>query len=95
MSELAQSAAQDPRLRLAHDGLQEVLHEPRLLDVRARSLLESLAKTAAGAILRAHAPREVADAFIASRLGGSARHTYGQAIERADAQSILDRALPA
>ena len=51
------------------------------------------AQIAAGAILRAHAPSAVADAFIATRLGGVARQTYGQGIERFDTKAIIARVL--
>ncbi len=94
LEELAPAVGGDPHLKRAHARLQSILHEPRLLDLRARSLLETLAVTAAGGILRAHAPSAVADAFIASRLGGSPRQTYGQAVEWADTRAILERALP-
>jgi putative acyl-CoA dehydrogenase len=94
LDELGPATAGDLHLKHAHARLQALLHEPRLLDLRARSLLETLAVTAAGAILRSHAPHAVADAFIASRLGGSPRQTYGQAVEWADMRAILDRALP-
>ena len=71
-----------------------MLHEPRLLEQRGRALTEALATLAAGAILRAHAPPVVADAFIATRLSGSPRKTYGQDLERVDTRAIVDRALP-
>ena len=58
--------------------MQGLLHEPRLLDQRGRDLAEALAMLAAGTILRAHAPAAVADAFIATRLSGRPRQTYGQ-----------------
>ena len=53
-----------------------------------------LALLAAGTILRAHAPGAVADAFLATRLSGSARTTYGQGLDAADTRAIVDRALP-
>jgi putative acyl-CoA dehydrogenase len=49
---------------------------------------------AAASILCAHAPAAVADAFIATRLSGHARHTYGQGLAWADAHAIVDRAFP-
>jgi putative acyl-CoA dehydrogenase len=53
-----------------------------------------LATLAAGTILRAHAPTFVADAFIATRLSGSPRQTYGQGLDAADTRSIVERAFP-
>jgi putative acyl-CoA dehydrogenase len=72
-----------------------MLQEPRLLDGRGRALTEALAVLAAASLLRAHAPAAVADAFIASRLAGAPRQTYGQGLESADTGAIVDRAYPA
>ncbi len=95
LQELAQAIGGDRQLGAAHSRIAGLLHEPRLLDARGRALLETIALTAAGTLLRAHAPAAVADAFIATRLAGSPRRTYGQGLERADVQTILERALPA
>ena len=45
-------------------------------------------------ILRAHAPAAVADAFIATRISGDPRQTYGQGLEHADVRAIIARASP-
>ena len=71
-----------------------MLQEPKLLDARGRTLVEALALLAAGTILRAHAPPAVADAFIATRISGDPRQTYGQGLERADVGAIIARASP-
>ncbi|HXF55021.1 MAG TPA: isovaleryl-CoA dehydrogenase [Hyphomicrobiaceae bacterium] len=84
----------DAALKAALERIRAVLYEPRLLDARARALTEALALTAAGALLRAHGPRVVADPFIATRLAGPPRQTFGQNLERADLKAILARALP-
>jgi putative acyl-CoA dehydrogenase len=94
MEELRLAAAEDARLRTAHERVEGLLHEPKLLDVRGRTLIEALATLSAAAILRAHAPAAVADAFIATRLAGNPRQTYGQGLERADTRSIVERASP-
>ncbi len=95
LEELGATAGRDKELMPQLERVQALLHEPRLLDARGRSLIEGLAKLAAGAILRAHAPAYVADAFMATRLSGGARHTYGQGLDGADVRAIIDRALPA
>jgi putative acyl-CoA dehydrogenase len=95
LAELNQTADQDAQLKRAAERLQTLLQEPRLLDIRARELVELLAVTAAGSLLRAHAPAEIADAFIAARVDGGHRYTYGQLPEWAARRAILDRALPA
>ena len=93
LEELAQAVGDDAALKTAYARVQSILHDPRLLDARARQLTESLAVLAAATILRAHAPSAVADAFIATRLS-LPRQTYGQGLERANITAILARATP-
>ena len=94
MEDLSTTAGGDPQLKAQLDRVQRMLHEPRALEQRGRSLTEALATLAAGTILRAHAPAFVADAFLATRLSGSPRQTYGQGLEGADTRSIVERAFP-
>ncbi len=95
MDDLAATAGGDAHLKAHLAGVQKLLHEPRLLEQRGRALTESLATLAAGAILRAHAPAAVADAFIATRLAGPPRQTYGHGLDAVDTRAIIERALPA
>jgi putative acyl-CoA dehydrogenase len=60
----------------------------------ARTLVEQLALMQAGALLLRHAPEAVSDAFLATRLGGGWRHTYGAGLARADTNTIVARAAP-
>ena len=94
LEDIGASVGEDRVLAAAFARVQSILHEPRALDLRARSLVEGLARLAAGTILRAHAPAAVADAFIATRLSGDFRQTWGQGLEKADTRAILDRAFP-
>jgi putative acyl-CoA dehydrogenase len=94
LEELRHAASDDPRLRSAHEDIERLLHEPALLDQRGRALIEGLAVLAAASILKAHAPSMVADAFIATRISGGPKHTYGQGLERADTRGIVARASP-
>jgi putative acyl-CoA dehydrogenase len=95
MDDLAAAIGDDAHLKAHLARVQKLLHEPRLLDKRARDLTEALAVLAAGTILRAHAPSAVADAFIGTRLSGAGRRTYGQGLDGADTRAIVERALPA
>ena len=95
LDDLGASIGEDAGLKAALARLQALLHAPRDLDQRARALIEGLALLAAGTLLRAHAPAAVADAFIATRLSGSFRHTWGQSLDGPEARAIIDRALPA
>jgi putative acyl-CoA dehydrogenase len=92
--ELRVACAGDAALTAAFERLQTVLYEPRLLDVRARQLVEGLGKLAAAAILRSQGNTAIADAFIATRIDGPARATYGQGLETSDLKAILTRATP-
>jgi putative acyl-CoA dehydrogenase len=94
MEQLGQAASGDARLKSACARLEKLLLEPRLLERRARTLVEGLAVLAAATILGAHAPRAVADAFIAARVAPSRRQTYGQGLDGADTAAILARASP-
>jgi len=92
--ELRGACSGDADLSAAFQRLEAVLYEPRLLDARARQLVEMLAVLAAAAILRAQAPAAIADAFIATRIAGPARQTYGQGLDKADLKAILARSTP-
>ncbi len=95
MDDLAATAGGDAHLKAHLARVQQLLHEPRLLEQRGRALTESLATLAAGTILRAHAPAAVADAFIATRLTGAPRQTYGHGLDAVDTRAIVERALVA
>ncbi len=95
LEDLRNAVSGDADLKAHLARVQGLLHEPRLLDRRGRDLAEALATLAAGTILRAHAPTAVADAFIATRLTGAPRQTYGQGLDWADTRAIVDRAFPA
>jgi putative acyl-CoA dehydrogenase len=90
---LEREAGDDVHLRAGVARIRQMLEEPRLLDLRARALLEALANVAAGTMLRQHAPQSVADGFIAARMAGVPRQTYGSGLEWADTRAILDRTL--
>ena len=95
VEDLSAAVGGDAHLKAQLARIQGMLHEPRLLEQRGRTLAEALATLAAGTILKAHAPSYVADAFIGTRLGGTARQTYGQGLDRFDARPIVERAFPA
>jgi putative acyl-CoA dehydrogenase len=94
MDDLRAAATGDARLKAHLVRVEGLLHEPRLLEQRGRALTEALATLAAGTILRAHTPTLVADAFLATRLAGSPRQTYGQGLDGVDARAIVERAFP-
>jgi putative acyl-CoA dehydrogenase len=94
LEDLGAAAGGDSRLKTQLERVQRMLHEPRLLERRGRALAEALATLAAGTILHAHAPAYVADAYLATRLSGGPRQTYGQGLDAADTRAIVERAFP-
>jgi putative acyl-CoA dehydrogenase len=61
----------------------------------ARVLVEELALALQGALLARHAPKAVADAFVATRLGETPWRTYGAFDAEIDVRAIVARAMPA
>jgi putative acyl-CoA dehydrogenase len=94
LSELEASSAGEARLKAAVDGVKILFAEAVRDQARARSVVELLALTAAGALLQAHAPPAVSDAFLGTRLYGAFRHSYGVGLAGADIQGIAERAAP-
>ena len=61
---------------------------------QARRLVEALALALQGTLLALHGPKEVADAFCASRLSGDWGRTLGTLPRGADLAALVDRAQP-
>ncbi|MDE3231169.1 MAG: DNA alkylation response protein, partial [Chloroflexota bacterium] len=92
LAEIALAHGADARLDAAADRLRRELAAPT--ESRARVITELLALTLQASLLARHAPAAVADAFIASRLGGDWGHTYGALPPGVDATAIVARAWP-
>jgi putative acyl-CoA dehydrogenase len=60
----------------------------------ARALVEELALALQSALLALHAPKAVADAFVATRLGDTPWRTYGAFDAEIDVRAIVTRATP-
>jgi hypothetical protein len=63
----------------------------------ARALIEQLATTLQASLLTRFAPAYVAEAFVASRLGGAHGHTFGTLpsdLVEASAGTVIERAFP-
>ena len=84
----------EQRLKSAVEGVRIMLAEAVQDQTRARSVVELLALTAAGALLQAYAPPAVSDAFLATRLYGAFRHSYGVGLGGGDIEGIAARAAP-
>jgi len=93
LDSLGAKAGNDAVLRPAVGDLRGAFASTDLDETSLRRLVERLVHVVAASLLRAHAPAAVADAFIASRLAGPFRHTYGT-LAKADFAAILARAMP-
>ena len=94
LAELEDAAAGDARLRSALDRVKGLLSECARDQRATRALVEQLALLQGGMLLRQKAPQAVSDAFIATRLSGLWRNTYGAGLARADTSAIVARAAP-
>jgi putative acyl-CoA dehydrogenase len=65
-------------------------HEPSL----ARQLAQQLVLLVQAALLGAHAPQAVADAFVDTRLRGAGGRVFGVGVPIAQAEALLRRAWP-
>jgi putative acyl-CoA dehydrogenase len=94
VAELEDVAAGEAMLASALTRIKALLAECERDQRAARSLVEQLALAEAGVLLLHHAPQAVSDGFIATRLGGTWRHTYGAGLPRVDTASLVARAAP-
>jgi putative acyl-CoA dehydrogenase len=94
LSELAAVGGGEPRMEAALIRIKTLLGQVARDPGLTRSLAELLALAQAGALLLAHAPEVVSDAFLATRLEGGWRHTYGAGLTRCDVGDIVGRAAP-
>ena len=85
---LLASAHGEPRLIDAVTRLRERFAEPADLEAGSRQVVESLVHVMAAALLRESGPAAIADAFIASRLDGGFRRTYG-ILPGADVDAVM------
>ena len=66
--------------------------DPAAAQLRARTVVESMALALQASLLTRFSPTAVADAFVDARLGPDRTHEYGTLSPAADLGSILDRA---
>jgi putative acyl-CoA dehydrogenase len=94
VSEFEDASRGEARLGSAVETVRGLLAECARDQRASRSLVEQLAVLAAGTLLLRHAPQAVSDAFLATRLAGRWRSTYGAGSARADTGAIVARAAP-
>ncbi|HMJ02616.1 MAG TPA: acyl-CoA dehydrogenase family protein [Conexibacter sp.] len=94
LTELDESAGADPRLDAHVERLRAELADGADLELRARRVVELMALALQGSLVVRFAPREVADAFCASRLAGDAGHVFGTLPPGLDFGAIVERNRP-
>ena len=95
VEELETASGADRRYDEFLDGLRDELAAgPAELAQRARVVVERMAVAWQAALLLRHAPAEVADAFVATRLAGDGGLNYGTLPTGIPARRIVDRHAP-
>ena len=94
--ELAKTTGQDPRLDAHVDGLKQALDDVKdlaTIQYRARKVAEDISLALQGSLLVRRGHPAVAEAFLATRLGGQWGGAYGTMPAGLDLAPILERAL--
>src|SRR3954453_10462329 len=84
----------DARLDRAVQELRAELTDTVDVEVRARRVVERMALVLQGSLLVRYSPPPVADAFVASRLGGDWGDGLGTLPPSVDTRAIVERATP-
>ena len=95
LAELETTRGSDHRLDDVVAAIGAALGRAADLEARARWLTENLALALQGSLLLRNAPTEVAEAFLASRLGTDRARVFGTLPFGIDPKPIVERALPA
>ena len=92
--ELNTTKGSDRILDAAVAALQQDLSDLRKHEGQARRMVERLALVLSGSLLLRYAPESIANAFIATRLGGGWAGQFGELAADLDAARIARRAVP-
>ncbi|MFY9819884.1 MAG: isovaleryl-CoA dehydrogenase [Thermoanaerobaculia bacterium] len=93
-AEIREARGADHRLDTFAMDLRKSLDDPADAETRARRLVERLGLALQASLLVRHSPPDVADAFVASRLGGDGGRAFGTLPAGTDFGAILERAAP-
>ena len=91
--ELSRTAGQDPRLDSHVAALRPQLDDFETIQYRARQVAEDISLALQGSLLVRHGHPAVAEAFLASRLGGQWGGAFGTLPTGLDLAPIIERAL--
>jgi putative acyl-CoA dehydrogenase len=95
LDEIRAAKGADRRLDAAIEDLAADLSDLARHEAEARRLVERLALALCGSLLVRHAPHDVADAFVASRIEGAWSGAYGTLPRGIDTGAIARMAAPA
>ena len=91
--ELARTTGHDPRLDAHVDALRPALEDLETIQYRARKVAEDISLALQGSLLVRHGHPAVAEAFLATRMGGQWGGAFGTMPTGLDLAPILERAL--
>jgi putative acyl-CoA dehydrogenase len=91
LAEIEAPARQERRLGVFVDRLKAGFANLEGIESRARRLVEQMAIALQGALMVQHAPKEVADAFLRTRLDGDWGHALGTLPSDVRFKEILER----
>ena len=94
LDEIDLAAGLDPRFDAAVAALRRELLDPEDAELRARRLVEKLARCLQGSLVLRHGAPAVAEAFCATRLGLDGGTTYGTLPRGLDLAAIVERHRP-
>ncbi len=94
LDELGEATGADARYDAFVAALPGEFTDAATLEVRARRVVEKLAVALQASLLLRHAPQQVADAFVATRLSGDGGLHYGTLPAGFDTRAIVDRHAP-
>jgi putative acyl-CoA dehydrogenase len=94
LAEVDQAGGADRRLDAHVAGLKRRRQDQGGSEAAARRIAEDLALALAGSLVVRHSPRDVADAFCASRFGGEGGRAYGTLPADTPFKAIIERHRP-
>jgi putative acyl-CoA dehydrogenase len=93
-AEVEEATGNEPALDAAVGRVKDAFADTTDVEVRARRIVEDMAKVLQGSLLVRHAPDEIAGAFCRTRLGGDAGRAYGTLPTGIDYAAIIERHRP-
>ncbi|MCH9682865.1 MAG: acyl-CoA dehydrogenase family protein [Deltaproteobacteria bacterium] len=95
LEQVRPAAEADPRVANLVADSGKLLSDRDNLEARARQLTQNLALAMQASLLVQHAPSAIAEAFLATRVGGEGVRAYGALPHGMDVDLLIERATPA